>query len=296
MTNIVFIGGTGRCGTNIMKDILTLHPKVVSHPFEYRFIIDPDGIIDFYTTALNCWSPYIIDQKLHRLESFLKTLAKKWDGKETYVDWELNQHLPNYEKIVNVLMDDLVDFKYSGVHYGLRERRDLYFMGCKTKNELGRTLGGFIRSLIDGYLKQRGREIYVEDNTFNLLFARELLELLPEAKFIHMVREPKDVIASLSKQRWAPNDKIKAAKWYKEVISRIEDLKKELPQKSFIVIDLYDLVSDTERILTEICEFLGIPFSDRMLDVVLNKSHEDRWRKEFTTDELEAIEQILEGT
>jgi len=295
VTNIVFIGGTGRCGTNIMKDVLTLHPKVASHPFEYRFIIDPDGIIDFYTTALSCWSPYIIDQKLRRLESFLTVLSEKYDGKEIYVDWELNKSLPKYEKEVRELMDGLVDFKYVGIHYGLKERRELYFMGYKTKNNLTNMLGGFIRRLVDDYLKQENKTVYVEDNTHNLLFAKEILELLPEAKFIHMVREPKDVIASLSKQRWAPNDKIKAAKWYKGVISRIEDLKKELPQKSFMVIDLYDLVSDTERILTEICGFLGIPFSDRMLDVVLSKSHEDRWRKEFTTDELEAIEQVLEG-
>jgi hypothetical protein len=278
-----------------MKEILSLHPNVASHPFEYRFIIDPDGIVDFYTTALNCWSPYIIDQKLHRLELFLTTLAEKWNCKETYVDWELNQHLPDYERLVNALMEDLVDFKYRGVHYGLRERRDLYFMGHKTRNELTRTLGGFIRSLIDGYLKQRGREIYVEDNTFNLLFARELLDLLPEAKFIHMMREPMDIIASLSKQRWAPTDKVNTARWYKEVISQIEAVKQTIPRKSLMVVDLYELVDDKERVLTELCTFLGVSFSDEMLDIDLSKSNRGRWKDEFTDDELVAVQRVLGG-
>jgi len=295
VTNIVFIGGTGRCGTNIMKDVLSLHPKVASHPFEYRFIIDPDGIIDFYTTALNCWSPYIIDQKLRRLESFLMTLSGKQEEKEIYVDWELNKNLSRYEEEVRGLMDELVDFKYNGIHYGLKERRDLYFMGYKTKRSLTNMLGGFIRRLVDGYLKQENKEVYVEDNTHNLLFAKKILELLPEAKFIHMVRDPKDVIASLSKQRWAPNDKETAAKWYKEVISQIEDLKRDLPPKSFIVIDLYELVDDTEKVLMEVCEFLGMSFSDKMLDVALNKSHRGRWRKEFTVNERKIIQQILEA-
>ena len=293
MTQIVFIGGTGRCGTNIMKDVLSLHPKVASHHFEYRFILDPDGIIDFYSTVLNCWSPYIIDQKLHKLESFLMILANRNEKKEIYVDWELNKHLPGYEEAVRELLDRLVDFKYSGVHFGLKSERDLYFMGCKTKKELSGILGGFIRRLLVGYLDRVGKEFYVEDNTFNLLFARELLELLPDAKFIHMVRDPKDVIASLSKQRWAPKDKIQASQWYRDVINRINVVKKEIPSDSVITVDLYDLVDNTEKILKDVCAFIEISFSDKMLEMDLGKSHRDRWKKEFSEDELTMINQIL---
>jgi len=272
-----------------MKDVLSLHPQVASHPFEYRFIIDPDGIIDFYTTALNCWSPYIIDQKLRRLESFLMVLAKRYEGKEIFVDWELNKHLPGYEETVHELMDDLVDFKYSGIHYGLKEKRDMYFMGSKTKRELGHTLGGFVRTLIDGYLEREGKEVYVEDNTHNLLFAQEIQELLPEAKFIHMVREPKDVIASLSKQRWAPKDKMKTIQWYREIINRINRVKEELPEESFLVTDLYELVDNPEKTLTDICNFIGIPFNEKMLEADLSKSHRGRWKEEFSKEELKMM-------
>lgn len=293
MTKIVFIGGTGRCGTNIMKDTLSLHPKVASHPFEYRFILDPDGIIDFYSTALNCWSPYIIDQKLHRLESFLTILANRYEKKEIYVDWELNKHLPGYEAAVRDLMERLVDFKYNGLHYGLKGERDLYFMGYKTKKELSGILGDFIMQLIVGYLEREGKEIYVEDNTFNLLFARELLEFLPDAKFIHMVRDPKDVIASLSKQRWTPKDKIQAAQWYKGVINRIDLVKKEMPRDSVITVDLYDLIDNKEKTIKDVCKFMETSFSDKMLDIDLSRSHRDRWKKEFSEDELKLINQIL---
>ncbi len=295
MTQIVFIGGTGRCGTNIMKDVLSLHPKVASHPFEYRFILDPDGIMDFYSTALNCWSPYIIDQKLHRLESFLTILANRYEGKEIYVDWELNKHLPDYEEAVRDLMDRLVDFQYSGVHYGLKGERDLYFMGYKTKNELSGILGRFIRRLIVGYLDREGKEIYVEDNTFNLLFAGKLLELLPDAKFIHMVRDPKDVIASLSKQRWTPKDKIQAAQWYNGVINRIDVIKKKMPWGSVITVDLYDLVDNTEETVKDVCAFLETSFSGKMLEIDLSRSHRGRWKKEFSADELEKVNRALTG-
>ena len=293
MTKIAFIGGTGTCGTNIMKEILSLHPKVASHSFEYRFIIDPDGIIDFYTTALHCWSPYIMDKKLRRLESFLMVLAKRYEGKEIYVNWELNKHFLGYEDAVRELMDELVDFKYKGIHYGIRGKRDIYYMVYRTKKELSRILGGFIRRLIDGYLESEGKELYVEDNTFNPLFSRDILDLLPEAKFIHMLREPKDVIASLSKQRWAPKDKIKSAIWTRNILDRINYLKTKIPGDSIITIDLYDLVDDTEIVLRRVCDFLKIPFHRRLLEIDLGRSHRDRWIKDFSSEELNSIRKIL---
>ena len=36
----ILIGGTGRCGTNLLKNIFTNHSSVVTLPFEQRFFID----------------------------------------------------------------------------------------------------------------------------------------------------------------------------------------------------------------------------------------------------------------
>ncbi|GAH66363.1 unnamed protein product, partial [marine sediment metagenome] len=162
--------------------------------------------------------------------------------------------------------------------------------------ELSGILGDFIMQLIVGYLEREGKEIYVEDNTFNLLFARELLEFLPDAKFIHMERDPKDVIASLSKQRWTPKDKIQAAQWYKGVINRIDLVKKEMPRDSVITVDLYDLIDNKEKTIKDVCKFMETSFSDKMLDIDLSRSHRDRWRKEFSKDELKKVNLILTGT
>lgn len=292
MTGVVFISGTGRCGTNIMREALSLHPMVTSHPFACKFIVDPDGLVDFYNTATHSWSPYIIDNKLHRLETFLKSLAKKDDCKEIYVDWELNKHFPGYEDRVNKLLEDLIDFKYIGVHYGLAHERPIYFMGYKKRSELGHILGNFIKDVINSHLVDVGKEIYIDEGTHSLLFGLEILEFLP-AKFIHMVREPKDVITSLSKQRWTPKDKIKSAEWYKYVMSYLKIVKGNIPAGAVITVDLYDFVDNTEDVLTKICDFLGIPFFRGMLEIDLSKSHRGRWRKEFSANEFEAIQRIL---
>jgi len=293
MTNVVFISGTGRCGTNVMRETLSLHPVVASHPFAYKFIIDPDGLVDFYNTAIHSWSPYIIDNKLHRLETFLKALSKKHDGKDIYTGWELNIHFPGYEERVDKLLEDLIDFKYIGVHHGLVRERPIYFMGYKERSELAYILGKFIKDTINSHLVDVGKEVYIDEGTHSLLFGLEILEFLP-TKFIHMVRESKDVIASLSKQRWTPKNKIKSAEWYKYVMSHLKYVKAYMPRGSIITIDLYDFVDNTEDVLTKICDFLGIPFFKGMLEIDLSKSHRDRWKQEFTTDETKAIYRILD--
>jgi len=292
MANIVFIGGTGRCGTNIMKDILTLHSKVASHPFEYRFIIDPDGIIDFYTTAIHCWSPYIINKKIHRLENFLMNLTRN-KIKQIYMGWELEKHLPNYEKKCEELINRLIDFKYSGFFYGLKEKSEIYFMNYKSQLELKVILGDFIRNIINEYLQTVDKKIYVEDNTHNILFSQKILELLPEAKIICMTRSPKDVISSLSKTRWAPNDKIKAALWFKSIMERWNEIKNTLPSESYLIIDLYELIDDTKRVLKEICDFIEIKYEDKMLTMDLSKSNRDRWIKDLSPYEILEIEKII---
>jgi len=294
MTNIVFISGTGRCGTNIMREILSLHPTVASHPFAYKFIVDPDGLVDFYNTATRSWSPYIIDNKLHRLETFLKTLARRYDGKEIYTGWELNKHFPGYEQRVDTLLEDLIDFEYVGIHYGLVRKRPIYFMGYRRRSELAHILGNFIRDVINSHLVEVGKEVYVDEGTHSLLFGLEILEFLP-AKFVHMVREPKDVIASLSKQRWTPSDKIESAMWYKYVMSHLKNVKGYMPKGSVITVDLYDLVDNTEEVLIRICDFLGITFFKDMLEIDLSKSHRGRWKEEFSIAELKTIQRILGG-
>lgn len=293
MSRIVFIGGTGRCGTNIMREILSLHPDIASHSFAHKFLIDPDGLIDFYSTALNCWSPYIIDQKIHRLEKLLNILANKRPYKETYIEWELSKHFPDYEDKCKKLIDKLIDFKYRGIHYGLKSERDIYFMRYIPKDDLKNILGSFIIDLIKGYVDAQGKKLYVDDNTFNILFAKEILDIIPESKFIHMIRDPMDATSSLSNQRWAPKDKIKSALYIKHILDKIKTIKKELPNDSIITIDLYDLVNNPKNSLKDICKFIQIPFNHKLLDIDLSKSNRGRWKKELSDRESQIISSIF---
>ena len=129
--HILFIGGTGRSGTNISKALLANHPQVATLPFEYRFIIDPDGLVDFSPSFAAPWSPVLADPRLKRLERLLTGLAAEppfhrlvgevlrrfnRDGRifspRQYHRWNLEAHLPNYERHVQTLMARLTDFVF----------------------------------------------------------------------------------------------------------------------------------------------------------------------------------------
>ena len=74
--NICLIGGTGRCGTTILKQIFQAHPEVAKIP-EWRFAVDPDGILDFYSSLSQNWSPHLFDVKLKRLYKLLQQTGQQ---------------------------------------------------------------------------------------------------------------------------------------------------------------------------------------------------------------------------
>ncbi len=312
---ILMVGGTGRSGTSITKEIIARHPQAASLPFEYRFIIDPDGLVDFYASSAAIWSPYMADRRLKRLERFLKRLGReavhhrlfsglvqRWDpvGKccspRAYHGWELSRHLPNFDQHVDTLMSELVEFSFPACWVGTESYKPhpkIYHAPPRYRQELAEVLGDFIRSVIGDLLEQRGKAFFVEDNTWNILFAREILELLPDAKIIHVYRDPRDVVASFTHQRWSPADKEQGALWYRSIMNHWFDVRSDLPVDSYYELSLEQLVSSPGRVVQGICEFADIPFHASMLEVDLSHSHTGRWRREYSQEEKSRVLDVL---
>lgn len=315
MGKIAFIGGTGRSGTNILREMLGRHSQVATLPFEYRFIIDPDGIIDFYRTYTSIWSPYIADRKIKRLEQFLSDLSKdkfidKIIGKilkpisrnwvvlspKRYLGWELEKHIPNFQKYSEELIRELKDFSYKAVWPGKESYRffpELYYGSPKSSEELAGILSRFLEKIINSLLIKNGKGIFIEDNTWNILFSRELVRLLPEAKIIHVYRDPRDVVASFCKQRWAPNKPKEAAIYYRDIIGQWFSLRPELLFNSYYEFKLEDLVCSPETVMRGVCDFVGLPFQSQIINVDLTKSNKGIWKRQFSKEEKAGINEIL---
>ena len=72
----IFIGGTGRSGTTILKKVLQQHSNIVTIPNELRIIIDPDGILDLFSALTERWSVNRADVAIHRFDSLISKCLK----------------------------------------------------------------------------------------------------------------------------------------------------------------------------------------------------------------------------
>lgn len=313
-TRIGLVGGTGRSGTTILVKIFSRHPDVASVP-EWRFLIDPDGIVDFYATC-QAWSPYHYDLKVKRLERVLRKVAvrhplsrffwvlQRW-GISRNVSWKLLpqyfgpsvvDHCPGFLALIDALMDKLVAFQYDGSWEGMKalERKKITYNSFPEKEKLGKVLGDFLREVVQRVIKHDGGSLYLEKNTWNILWFDKILELLPEARMVHIYRDPRDIVASFTKQTWMPSDPRKSARICKDLIERWRDIQKRVPGDSFMEISLEALTTDPESVLRSICRFWGVPWHQSLLDIDLSKSHAGRWKKDFNASEQRTVQAILQ--
>lgn len=309
---VILIGGTGRSGTNILKEIFSKHSACASLPFEYRFTIDPEGIVDFYNTYPALWSPYWADARIKRLENFLLSLAKVSAEKAErttkakafdpsglklspppYSGWELEKWIPGYESFVNELITNIVDFEYPAIWPGNAEgveNNHMYFCEPKSKMLLHPLISKFLSQCYSSICASQTKSMLVEDNTHNILFAADLLDLIPNAKLIHVVRDPRDVIASLIKQRWAPQELDLCISWYMNVMATWYMQKEKLDQHKFTEIKFESLVENKRQVIQQLCDFSGMEVDDAMTATQLEKHNIGRHKKELNAKQIAQIE------
>jgi len=304
----LFITGTGRSGTNILKKIMSRHAAIASLPFEYRFITDPDGVLDFYRSYPVLWSPYRADKQIKRLEDFLRSLsivdaskaakteaakAKDPNGlaftPPAYAGWELSNWIPGYDHLIDALIRDIRSFSYRGVWPGSKEgiaHNEMYFAPPMTSSKLQPIVARFIHACMDAIRKVQGKPIFQEDNTHNLLAAHDLLSLVPSGKMLHIVRDPRDVISSLQTQRWAPTAIDQLIPWYTGVMETWREQRKTIDADRYLEIRFEDLVQSPQEALDKVCAFVGVTLEADMLEVDLSAHRIGRYKEGFTGQEI----------
>lgn len=288
LNQIIFVGGTGRCGKSVVAECLAQHPDAFKLPFELRFLTDPDGIVDFYTSSLASWSPYLMDKRIKRLGRLLQCLAYATGDK--YANWRLRRYLPDWNRYIENLMRNLYEFSYEGTWVGIQEAR-MYHAVSPDKKSLARILGTFVNIIIGDLLVVSGKDIFISDDTWSILFARELSEMLPEAKFIHVYRDPRDVVSSMSRQRWCPSDLEQAARYYLDLIGAINKVPWQLFRSA-----KFESFMDSPRVeLITLCHWLGLDFDKAMLSPLdPSAANIGRWREEPDQRAFEMLQEVVE--
>ena len=94
-----------------------------------------------------------------------------------------------------------------------------------------------------------------------------LVKFFPQAKFIHMVRDGRDVALSFTRTPWGHKTvHLNLGKWAREIKKISVDASVYLEASNYLVVNYENLVTNPEYELRRICNFLGVNFETSMCD------------------------------
>ncbi|MDB4665066.1 sulfotransferase [Verrucomicrobia bacterium] len=298
-----------------MKRVFGNHPQCAVVP-EYRFPIDPDGLVDFMCWNDAAWSPYAFDVRLKRLERLLNDIGRNVFIRrvaanllrETGLERLFPVHVlpaysligfrrcsPSFHELTRNLIQELREFRYDGQWTGMRfgERRRLSYASKEHLLNLTRILGGYWQAVIAEVCGVQDAAYFLDDNTWNILFFDKILKLVPYAKIVHVIRDPRDVVASYRTMRWAPTKVSEAALWYKGIMQRWLAVKAQCPEDSYMEVRLHEVVEHPDFQLRCIAKFWGVPWDESLKKESLGKSHTGRWKRDFDEKERFELDSLL---
>lgn len=108
-------------------------------------------------------------------------------------------------------------------------------------------------------------KMWGDQSPIHTLFLPNLLAVFPDAKFINLIRDGRDVVSSYVKMH---GDSILGESIYRwrESILRVKKVQKRIAGENFLDLKYEDLVLEPESALRKVSGFLGIEYSESMLD------------------------------
>ena len=299
----VFVGGTGRSGTTVMGDLLGMHPQIrTSTPIEIKFLSNRSGLIDVVfgredailrSSGKISFIHFRTYRKRKKREK--ERLGLIWSEFEDQIWnkwWDIDAPPPHGRGLISGISRPNLEKLMSDL------RRDLKINRVWAARR-------FMKRFIALQYEVGSENYWVETTPMNIPTADKLLKLFPDALFITMVRDPRDVIASLLTKNWGPTTPMEGLTWIEKRLSDGHKALKAVPARQKIVIALEDLaINSREETYRKLTKFLGItdaPLMRKFFEEELTPENatSGRWKKEISSPEFNAayaqVEKKLEG-
>jgi hypothetical protein len=126
------------------------------------------------------------------------------------------------------------------------------------------TIADGVRDFYRMYAAKHGKPRYGDKTPIYCRHMLAIEALLPEAHFIHIIRDGRDVAVSLRKVWFAPGrDMTTLAAYWRELVRGARQA--GLSTRRYLEVRYETLVTDPERVLRTVCDFIGLDFSTMML-------------------------------
>ena len=271
----VMAGGTGRSGTTVIAGLLGRHRDVrASRPREVKIVTEPVGLLDLCLEPSD-HAPARVQRRMRllaalpgsrrwRLAAFAKQMRGRWWVRSNRMGRESGLHLTIAEEDRERLIEELAEgFSDDPVKAGRA------------------FLAGIVRAQSD----DEGESLWVDTSPSNISEADRIHRLLPEARFIRMVRDGRSTAASVMAECWGPDDPEGAVAWWERQLRAGEAGLAGTPGDVVLTVSLEDLVVlDRDATYARLMGFLGLDDDPRMRRFFENRMRPDRvgldsWRR-----------------
>ena len=196
----LFVGGPGRSGTTVVAQRIAQTDGAVAFPgVELKFFTEKNGILDLWHSLGQHYSPNRATVAMRQFRQFTRDL----------IEGRFSQ--PAFSKLAPAagwhgLFDAFTAALEPGGHPApaTAERFDAAV----------RTLvGGLHRLALGQPAAPPEPRIFVDNTPHTVLEARFLTRLLPDAAFLHVMRDPRSIAQSLRSMPWGPPDLERCCAW-----------------------------------------------------------------------------------
>jgi hypothetical protein len=176
-----------------------------------------------------------------------------------------------------------------------------------------RDLFGIYYAIYYAYLRHEGKRRWGCKSTFMIHHAGRVLKTFPSAKFVWLVRDPRDVAASSRRSVFNPFHPFFTARlWRAQQLEGLR-LAASLPRHNLILVKYEDLIADPETVIRRLCDFLQESYEPQMLNYYqspaaqksgqLSQSwknasrpiiadNKNKYRKSLTVEEIRLVEGV----
>ncbi len=126
-------------------------------------------------------------------------------------------------------------------------------------------LADAVRLLYRLYARRQGKSRYADKTTTYVFAIPAIAAMLPEARFVHLIRDGRNVALSLLQLPWGPETVEEAAVWWRVRVEAARDAGALIGPRRYTAVHFEDLATSSATELARVAEFLDIPWDDRML-------------------------------
>lgn len=267
----IFVVGAPRSGTTLLQRMLRSHPNISS----------PTGESHFFIPLLQNADKYGDLSEIENLRALLRHMHERWA--------------------------EFLDTDFHGLKFDASTVADtIHSRGATQMPQVLQTL--FLLNA-----EGEGKSRWLDKTPYYIHHMHTLHRIYPDAQFVHIVRDGRDAVLSMLER--AADIRVfnfdAGARLWKRYVEAGRKAGRELPESQYLELRYEDILDDPARNVTRLCDFLGEPFSETVIDFQksrdpntktpllkqgLQKQNREKWRTAMSPRQIRTFESVAGET